>query len=54
MSYMIQYSKCDEDELFKICLEFWQFFAQSTYEKLRVDASKKFEFVHQQMYPQIF
>ena len=30
---MVQYSQCEEDELLKICLEFWKFFTEHVYEK---------------------
>lgn len=32
LAYMIQYSQCEEDELLKICLEFWKFFTEYIYE----------------------
>jgi hypothetical protein len=31
--YLVQLSRIPEDELFKICLEFWNFFAQDTLNK---------------------
>jgi len=36
--YLIQLSKIPEDELFKICLEFWHFFANDVMMKTRGSA----------------
>lgn len=36
LNYMVQYSQCEEDELFKICLDFWKFFTESLFEKLQL------------------
>ncbi len=35
LNYLIQLSKIPEDELFKICLEFWHYFANDIMMKTR-------------------
>jgi hypothetical protein len=38
LNYLIQLSKIPEDELFKICLEFWHYFANDIMMKTRGSA----------------
>jgi len=37
LEYMVQLTNIDEDELFKICLDFWHFFAYNIMIKSKGD-----------------
>lgn len=50
LNYMIQYAQCDEQELFKICLEFWKFFTENLYEKIRNNPN---QMMNMRTYPDI-
>lgn len=39
LQYLLQLTSVDEEELFKICLEFWHWFSNNVMTKLRGDQS---------------